>query len=587
MTHAWAARDTYVDAVYLAERVLTVDELAAFVTRVAPGETAPVGPDESTFWGEVSPSLLRDLLGRRLMRAGRFTAALPYLVPGHRPAAVRYARAMARATVGDPIDRAAALFAASRVARTDGLEILGTSHAPDWSLYGAQYDPYGWRAWSDEPPPARTPWHTTTEDARVAASAPVPEERYHYRFIASHLAEAAADNLPTQSQAFATTLCHAARYVRHRDPDRVDALYTRYLDDGPAVSMSFGEDCPAPEIERARRFLPPPPAPRWPMAVIAAVYLLGALWLWRRSSIVGMLRRLALVLLLALTVSVPACKKKAGNAAEGQAQAAKVTIAVDDKVVTDSPMLSAMPKPLAVLAPGAPPIESWIAVEVIDQGGKVTTILAPAKNHPGLTPALSADATSLRFGLLHDGKLEQPVDNVAKVTIKTTTDAGKPIAHADHGGGMANPEAGKGGGDSGGGGNHGTGGNSGDKSVRATPTADLEIAVETAAGKSTFTGDKMVGLPELKAPSGDTETPGWNLVDVLAAAGIKEPKAVILTDEANAALRIEGDAWNPATHVLYVKLNKSGQIRFRVFKKTGDLWEISGELRGIKSIQVP
>lgn len=305
-----------------------------------------------------------------------------------------------------------------------------------------------------------------------------------------------------------------------------------------------------------------------------------------------MLRRLALVLVLAVTAAVPACKKNSGSAAvEGQAQAVKLTIAVDDKVVTDSPMLSAMPKPLAVLAPGAPPIESWIAVEIIDQAGKVTSLLAPAKNHPGTTPALTADAKTLRFGLLRGGKLEQTVDNVAKVTIKTTTDAGKPITNADHGdhAAMAGTDdpGGKGGGDSGGGGDHGTGGNSGDKGVRATPTADLEIALETAAGKSTFTGDKMVGLPEIKAPSGDTETPGWSLTDVLAAAGIKDPKAVVLTDDANAALRIEGDAWNPATHVLYLKLNKSGQIRFRVFKKTGDLWEIAGELRGIKSIQVP
>jgi hypothetical protein len=187
----------------------------------------------------------------------------------------------------------------------------------------------------------------------------------------------------------------------------------------------------------------------------------------------------------------------------------------------------------------------------------------------------------VQFGLLRGGALEQPVGNIAKITIKTQSDAGKPPDNVDHGG-----SGGTGGGDSGGGGDHGGGANAADKGVRAVPTAELKIDVETAQGVTTFTGDKMVGLPEIHAPSGDTETPGWSLVDVLGAAGIKDAKVVVLTDEANATLKIEGDAWDPAKAMLYLKLNKSGQIRFRVFRKTGDLWEVAGELRGIKSIKL-
>lgn len=298
-------------------------------------------------------------------------------------------------------------------------------------------------------------------------------------------------------------------------------------------------------------------------------------------------RVLVAAVVLATTLATTGCKKKeqaapAGGSAAATGSAApaatKVTIAIDDKVVTDSPALTATPKPLVELVPGAPPYDRWFAIEVIDTAGSVMSILAPSKNHAGSVPALLVDGRGATFGLLRDGKLEQPVSVVAKVTVKATFTPGAPIEHADHGGG----------GDSGGGGEHGGGGNQGDKGVRPVPTAELTIEIEgPGAKKSTFTGDKMAGLPEVHAPSGDTETPGWNLVDVLAAAGLKDAKVVVLTDEANAALRIEGADWDPAKTMLYLKLNRSGVIRFRVFRKTGELWEIAGELRGIKAIKVP
>jgi hypothetical protein len=289
--------------------------------------------------------------------------------------------------------------------------------------------------------------------------------------------------------------------------------------------------------------------------------------------------RRVLVILVALAAAT-GCKKKndsGGGSGSGTSEAPiKVSLALDDKVLGEELALGA-PRPLEVLAT-LPALDTWIAVEVIDQAGKVTTILAPAKNHAGAVPALAAGDGGARFGLLRDGKLEQPVGPVTKVTVKTRSDAGKPVEGMDHGGG--------GGGDSGGGGDHGTGGNSADKGVRATPTADLKIEVEGPGGTSTFTGDKMAGLPEVKAPTGDTETPGWSLVDVLKAAGLEGVTSVTLTDDENASLRLDPADFDPATAITYLKLNRSGVIRFRLFRKTGDVWEIAGELRGIKRIKV-
>ncbi len=287
-----------------------------------------------------------------------------------------------------------------------------------------------------------------------------------------------------------------------------------------------------------------------------------------------------LLLVLAVALATAACKKKEGAAGAAPAGPVKVTVALDDKVLTEEPTLGA-PRPLAQLVT-LPPLAGWIAIELVDRSGKVHAILAPAQHHAGAVPALGADQDGAVFGLLRGGKLEQRVTAVTRLTVKTRSDAGKPVTGMDHGG---HGDHG-GGGDSSGGGDHGTGGNSADKGVRATPTAALTIEIESAAGTATFTGDKMVGLPEIKAPTGDTETPGWNLIDVLAAAGHADVTSVTLTDEENASLKLEGADLDPAKALLYLKLNRSGVIRFRVFRKAGEVWEVGGELRGIKRIKL-
>ncbi|MDB4962703.1 MAG: hypothetical protein JWP01_2702 [Myxococcales bacterium] len=266
MTRAWTAREQYpVDAVYLAERILTIDELRAFVDRLPPD---PIDSDDDDSWA-ASASSLRHLLARRLMRVGRFAEAPTYFPPGIRDLAGAFATALERGAHGDPIDRARGLYDASVLARAHGLEILGTESGPDWAIYGAAFDPRSFDAdeavdANGDPLPATEPrpsWISDLERTRVTASAPRFAGRYHYRYLASDLAERAANLLPRQSQAFAATLCHAARYVEHDDRARFHALYRRYVMLGARVefAVTFGQSCPEPEIDRARRFVPHAP----------------------------------------------------------------------------------------------------------------------------------------------------------------------------------------------------------------------------------------------------------------------------------------------------------------------------------------
>ena len=212
--------------------------------------------------------------------------------------------ARGRDASADPFARAAGLIDAASVARHDGLEILGTEAAPDWNLYGAQYDRGEEdrererdRAGADSPPqPATFDEPTASERARVDDSAPArPEGDYHYRYVASALAEQAADLLPHRSQAFAASLCLAAKYIFFLDEDRKDRLYHRYLAEGPAVDFAgtFGQECPAPEIERARRFVPTPAqraarahrhVPRSTLVLLSCACLAAAYLLARRLT---------------------------------------------------------------------------------------------------------------------------------------------------------------------------------------------------------------------------------------------------------------------------------------------------------------
>lgn len=86
---------------------------------------------------------------------------------------------------------------------------------------------------------------------RQQASAAQPDQRYHYRFVATELAGRAADNLPHTSQAFAAVLCNAASWNSSLQDQ--SALYQRYVKQGPYVpwAVDFGNQCPYPDFENA------------------------------------------------------------------------------------------------------------------------------------------------------------------------------------------------------------------------------------------------------------------------------------------------------------------------------------------------
>lgn len=260
------------DAIYIAERVLTVDELKAFVDGLPPPSAPQAQSDRPD-----PVANLRALLARRLVRVGRTSEALAYFPP-RAPGSTTEDRNPDRVDVEDArnylaaleatraggfewpwqrVSRAEAFFKLAQMTRVRGMGLMGTEGPPDETVMdGAfasgigQANPSG----EDTPP---SPLLGPDEASRFAASAPKPDTRFHYRPIAAERALAAADLLPQRSQAYAATLCWAARYaIASRDETKAQAIYRRYVETGAYQpwAKTFGGTCPPPDFEAAKTF---------------------------------------------------------------------------------------------------------------------------------------------------------------------------------------------------------------------------------------------------------------------------------------------------------------------------------------------
>jgi hypothetical protein len=133
---------------------------------------------------------------------------------------------------------------------------------------------------------------------------------------------------------------------------------------------------------------------------------------------------------------------------------------------------------------------------------------------------------------------------------------------------------------------NGEGGGGENDGERPVPTAELKITVVGPAGETVFTGDQLATMSTSHAPIGDMDTPGWTLGQILEASGVEPSEKVVVYGAENANLILEAADFDPAKAVLFIKLNRSGQLRFRVFRKVGATYEIGGELRGIVRIEI-
>jgi tetratricopeptide (TPR) repeat protein len=242
------AKEYWPDAAYVAERVLTVDELKAFVDRNASVAPKPVRSESDGGLSIVPAAQIRALLARRLLRVGRDDEALAYFdEPAVRAKAAALVAARHAGKAWTRNARAEALFRQAQLTRENGMELLGTELAPDAAVFDGGFG-------MDAFPLAPKELLSAGEPARVSASAAVPDARFHYRYVAADLAEQATALVPARSQAYAALMCQATSWVIDTDTKRATGLYRRYLHEGAWVGWGkdFGRTCPAPDFAAAR-----------------------------------------------------------------------------------------------------------------------------------------------------------------------------------------------------------------------------------------------------------------------------------------------------------------------------------------------
>lgn len=257
----------WIDAAYVAERLLTLDELKTFVDQRA----AKAVPAAETGYAQLNNAgALRDLLARRLMREQRFDEALDYFQErelqavdgGTKPEQARvYAKAYAKALrsaakAWTQVGRAQSLYEAAEIARWHGMEIMAYEVNPDFAMVGGNYDLAGMGPESDK---TRTP----AERQRFQATrGEFGEKRFHYRYEAVKLASQAADLLPARSRTYADVLSNAASWVINLDDELTQSLYQRYVKTGAYIAPQgeeldflFGQLQQEPNFWQARRFV--------------------------------------------------------------------------------------------------------------------------------------------------------------------------------------------------------------------------------------------------------------------------------------------------------------------------------------------
>jgi len=238
------------DAAHVAEKVLTLEELRAYVDRHWPPRSEQQGkPDvygrfDEPFGEPVDPRKIRGLLGRRLMRAERWDEAVSYLPSEMRSQARRLAASLKTGrdeTVTDR-DRAEALWRAAFILRYDGLGLIATETEPDWRIHQGNYE-HGVNAEARFDPDEWPLFPPAAEEAkRVAAAQPSPNKRFHYRHAAANLGWQAAQLMPDNDPETARVLCLAGSWLKNRDPKSADRFYKALVNRCPETELGRRAD---------------------------------------------------------------------------------------------------------------------------------------------------------------------------------------------------------------------------------------------------------------------------------------------------------------------------------------------------------
>jgi hypothetical protein len=270
--------DYWSDAAYIAERLLSVEELLALSHS---GKIRPlkkmIVPDAEPRTGPLSIGFLEGkyggwldtdrmdrftyLVARRLAREGLIKEACKLLPADLERALLRFDAERRRSKDArlPAAERGRALWTAAQIESSLGMELFGYEDAPDFTLCGGAFslDSFHerrksplWRSrWEDAP---QTPEETLKFKPVLPATAdelwslrhysPPTERRFHYRYVAADLAWRAAGLMPNDQEETAHVLATAGTWLKNRDNQSADRFYKALVSRNPSVPLAQKAD---------------------------------------------------------------------------------------------------------------------------------------------------------------------------------------------------------------------------------------------------------------------------------------------------------------------------------------------------------
>ncbi len=241
----------WTDAAYVADRVLTVDELKSYVDRAWPvsvrrkngeggvgdaaGEPGRVeGPDPSTEdeggrdggRARLSGQMPRGWLAWRLVRSGRPAEARAYFSTAELPVLDAYLHALqVRQERGRPAaERATILWSAAESVMASGLSVFTAPVETEWRVSGG-FD------YTNSPPARLMPvagpifLPATGDEVQRVRQTGATNAAWYFRYVAANLAWDAAVLMPDQKSETALVLWQAGTWLKVADPVAADRFY--------------------------------------------------------------------------------------------------------------------------------------------------------------------------------------------------------------------------------------------------------------------------------------------------------------------------------------------------------------------------
>jgi tetratricopeptide (TPR) repeat protein len=215
------------DAAYVAERVLSADELKRYVDRACPTAAPDLSPGADANARSRQCDDIRYLLARRLTRSGRWKEARPYYPAPWQFRLDAYIQAIRKGhdKTYSQSERAAFLWDAASRARKDGMELLGTEVAPDWFVHEGRYVRHPVSDVRGQAGTDKVTASSLDERSRLQQTQVAPNARFHYRYVAASHAWQATQLMPDRSADTAYKLCLAGSWLKDGDPQAADRFY--------------------------------------------------------------------------------------------------------------------------------------------------------------------------------------------------------------------------------------------------------------------------------------------------------------------------------------------------------------------------